>query len=127
MAMFDNIFSGINGVAYQLLKTMGITSTYIKVGEKVWDARTDTYLNNKDTETKVITSPPLKYNTYEKANSDIVITDRKLIVYADDFQDIKDTVDKIIVQGITYVIRNHEGVSTGDKDVVLTLHLRRVS
>jgi hypothetical protein len=126
MAMFDDIFSGKNGVAYQLLKTMGITSTYIKAGEKVFDPRTDTYLNNKDIETKVITSPPLKYNVYEKANSDIAITDRKLIVYADDFIDINDTVDKVVVQGITYVIRSHEGTSTGNKDAIITLHLRRV-
>ena len=126
MALFDNIFSGTSGIAYQLLKTMGITSTYIKQGSRVFDARTDTYISTPNTEKSVITSPPLKYSTYEKANSDIAITDRKLLVYADDFADITDTVDKVVTQGITYVIRSHEGVSTGEKDAIITLHLRRV-
>lgn len=126
MALFDSIFSGRNGVAYQLLKTMGITSTYVKEGIKEWDVRTDTYRVSGGVEKEVITSPPLKYNSYEKANSDILFTDRKVIVYADDFADITDTVDKITIQGIQYVIRSHEGVSTGEKDAIITLHLRRV-
>lgn len=128
--LFDNIFAGSSGLANTLLNLMGVANAkyYRKNKPNAYDPLTPILERDYDTGytiTDVTVSPPLNYSAYEKANSDIQKEDCKAIGKGFDFPDIQNTVDKLEINGIMFVIVNHKKIYSGEQLAAVNLQLRR--
>ena len=106
MNIFDNIFSGSNGIANKLIDIFGTEAYYVRSNnDKTYDPKTDTYTNNEEIRKLITITPPSKYKSYELVNSSIKSTDCKCIVKATDIEyEIKNNSDYIEYKGEKYII-----------------------
>ena len=126
MALFDNIFSGLDGLANTLLDTLGTGAVYVKVVQSgVKDLRND-IVKKTVTRTSVIVSPPIKYTTYELANSDIVKEDCKIVGKGTDFTDVTNNIDRIEINGKVFTIISHKRAYSGELVATVELQVREV-
>lgn len=126
MAFFDGIFAGENGVGSILLNMMGVSATFVHKGDAEYDPRTDTLVEN--TVTKYVkVSPLLKYSVYEMGTLGLTQEDSKVIGKGDDFDEIVNKQDYLVINGIRFVIIDHKKTLSGDKTAVVTMQVRRSS
>ena len=128
MSIFDNIFSGKNGVANTLVDLFGTSAYFVSSSSaKVYDPRTDTYTSGNVSRVPIMITPPTKYKSYELANSSIKSTDCKATVKATDIiSEINNGSDYIEYQNSKYIIVESTKVITGAQVAVITLQLRKV-
>ena len=66
MNIFDNIFSGSNGIANKLIDIFGTEAYYVRFNnDKTYDPKTDTYTNIEEIRKLITITPPSKYKSYE--------------------------------------------------------------
>lgn len=124
MAFFDSIFAGENGVGSLLLNMMGVSATFVHKGNIEYDPRTDTIAENTVTK-NVKVSPLLKYSVYEMGTLGLTQEDSKVIGNGDDFDDIVNKQDYLVINGIRFVIIDNKKTFSGDKTAVVTMQVRK--
>ena len=70
MNIFDNIFSGSNGIANKLIDIFGTEAYYVRFNnDKTYDPKTDTYTNNEEIRKLITITPPSKYKSYDQVHT----------------------------------------------------------
>jgi len=131
MALFDDIFSGANGVAKILVDTFGRDVTYRQWSEISggYDPITDVTSGGYVTHT-ITCAPFTAYKKESLADTSVLVGDLKAIVSAVQITwEITDNRDKVSdpITGKLFNVVGHKTVNTGVLDAIYILQLRVAS
>lgn len=128
MALFDDIFSGEDGVAKVLIELAEKSVSYLRYTEGTYDPISGSDSGSYDIPVTINATPLSKYKINELENSNILKGDLSTYVSPTEVTwEPKLNQDKILDKGVYYYIVNYTDSDTGESSAAYKLQLRRAS
>jgi hypothetical protein len=126
--LFDDIFSGENGIAKTLIDLAEKKVSYLRYVAGTYDPITGSDTGSYNTSITISATPFSKYKLQEIDDSNILKGDLYTYVSPTEITwEPNFNQDKIVSGGITYYIINYTNADTGSASAAYKLQLRRAS